>query len=175
LKGIEQGADDFITKPFEKEILIARVANLLKSRNTLQKYFFNEITLKSQDFKVSNEYKEFLEKCIEITEKHLDDPEFSVKTLADELATSPSLLYRKVKSISGKSTNEFIRYIRLRKAAQLLVNSSYNVNQTALLCGFNDVRYFREQFNKLFGIRPSDYIKKYRTNLSEKHRLIKEF
>lgn len=175
LKGIEQGADDFITKPFDKNILIARVANLLKSRNTLQKYFFNEITLKSDDFKVSNEFKEFLEKCIAITEKHLDDPEFNVKVLAEELATSPSLLYRKVKSISGRSTNEFIRYIRLRKAAQLMVNTDYNVNQTAVLCGFNDVRYFREQFSKLFGIRPSDYIKKYRGNLSNKHRVIREF
>ncbi|HTM98689.1 MAG TPA: two-component regulator propeller domain-containing protein [Pedobacter sp.] len=174
LKGIEQGADDFITKPFDKDILLARVANLLKSRNTLQRYFFNEITLKSEDFKVSNEYKEFLEKCIEITEKHIDDPEFNVKTLADELATSPSLLYRKVKSISGKSTNEFIRYIRLRKAAQLMVSSDYNVNQTALLCGFNDVRYFREQFSKLFGIRPSDYIKKYRGNLATKYRVIRQ-
>jgi signal transduction histidine kinase/ligand-binding sensor domain-containing protein/CheY-like chemotaxis protein/AraC-like DNA-binding protein len=175
LKGIEQGADDFITKPFDKDILLARVANLLRSRNTLQKYFFNEITLKSEDFKVSNEYKEFLEKCISITEKHIDDPDFNVKILAEELATSPSLLYRKVKSISGKSTNEFIRYIRLRKAAQLMVNSDYNVNQTALLCGFNDIRYFREQFSKLFGIRPSDYIKKYRGNLSTKHRVIRQF
>lgn len=173
LKGIEQGADDFITKPFDKHILIARVANLLKSRSTLQRYFFNEITLKSEDFKVSTAYKEFLEKCISITEKHIQDPDFNVKTLANELATSPSLLYRKVKSISGKSTNEFIRYIRLRKAAQLFVNTDNNINQTALLCGFNDVRYFREQFSKLFGVKPSEYIKKYRSNLSDKHRVIR--
>ncbi|WP_379041062.1 response regulator [Pedobacter alpinus] len=102
LKGIEQGADDFITKPFDRHILIARVVNLLKSRSTLQRYFFKETTLKSEDFKVSTAYKEFLEKCISITEKHIQDPDFNVKILANELATAPSLLYRKVKSISGK-------------------------------------------------------------------------
>ncbi|RZM20564.1 MAG: AraC family transcriptional regulator, partial [Pedobacter sp.] len=117
----------------------------------------------------------FLERCIAITENHLDNPDFSVKTLADELAISPSLLYKKVKSISGKTTNEFVRYIRLRKAAQLLIDSDYNINQTAIHCGFNDVRYFREQFNKVFGMRPSDYIKKYRTSFSSKHRVIRNF
>ncbi|RZJ78770.1 MAG: hybrid sensor histidine kinase/response regulator, partial [Chryseobacterium sp.] len=66
LKGIEQGADDFITKPFDQHILMARVVNLLKSRNALQQYFLNEITLKSDDFKISSEYKEFLERCIAI-------------------------------------------------------------------------------------------------------------
>jgi signal transduction histidine kinase/ligand-binding sensor domain-containing protein/DNA-binding response OmpR family regulator len=175
LKGIELGADDFITKPFDKDILLARVANLLKSRNVLQQYFLNEITLKSVDFKVSSEDKYFLERCIVITEKHLDDTEFSVKTIADEMAISTSLLYKKTKAISGKSTNEFIRYIRLRAAARMLINTDKNINETALACGFNDVRYFREQFHKVFGMRPSDYVKKYRRQLSAKHRIVKDF
>ena len=91
--------------------------------------------------------------------------------LAQELATTPSALYSKVKSISGRTTNEFIRYIKLRKAAQILVNQDFNINETAMMCGFNDVKYFREQFTKLFGMRPSEYIKKYRIHLSERHRL----
>lgn len=128
------------------------------------------IALNAGCFKVSGHYKEFLDRCIAITERHLDNSDFNVKMLADELATCPSALYKKVKLISGRSTNEFIRYIRLRKAAQLLVTGKYNVNETAMLCGFIDLRYFREQFIKLFGIRPSDYMKKHRINLSDSHR-----
>lgn len=171
LKGIEGGADDYITKPFDKEILIARVTNLLKSRNNIQKYFYNQITLKSDDFKISQELKEFLDKCIKITEKHLQNPEFNVKILADEIGISHSTLYKKVKSISGKSVNEFIRFIRLRKAAELFINTDCNVNEGAFEAGFNDIKYFREQFNKLFEMRPSEYIKKYRKTFNKGYKL----
>jgi signal transduction histidine kinase/ligand-binding sensor domain-containing protein/DNA-binding response OmpR family regulator len=162
LKGIECGADDYITKPFDKELLVARVASLLKSRNNLQKYFYNEITLRGNNLKIPAEYKDFLDKCIAVVEKHLDNEAFSIKILAAEIGMSHSNLYKKVKSISGQSVNGFIRFIRLRKAAELFINTPCNVNEAAFQVGINDIKYFREQFNKLFGMNPSDYIKKYR-------------
>jgi DNA-binding response OmpR family regulator len=162
LQGVEGGADDYIRKPFDNQLLIARVNNLLKSRNNLQKYFYNEITLHKSNQKISPEYKEFLEKCISIVESHLEDEDFTLKILLSEMGMSHSNLFRKVKSISGLSVNVFIRFIRLRKAAELFVTSDYNVNETAFMVGIKDTKYFREQFNKLFKMNPSEYIKKYR-------------
>nr|WP_294900097.1 two-component regulator propeller domain-containing protein [uncultured Pedobacter sp.] len=175
LKGIESGADDFITKPFDKEILVARVANLLRSRSNLHQHFYNQITLKTDDFSVSPDLKKFLESCIEITEKHLDDKDFTVKQLADELDMSHSALYKKVKLISGKSINEFIRFIRLRKVAQLFINTDCKVNEGAYQAGFNDIRYFREQFAKVFGMNPSEYIRTYRNVGSKSYKIGEKF
>ena len=128
----------------------------------LQHYFYNEITLQKNPLKISGEYKEFLERCIAVVEQHLDDETFNVGTLASALGMSHSTLYKKVKSISGQSVNGFIRFIRLRKAAELLINTNTNVNEAATQVGFNSSKYFREQFAKLFGINPSEYIKKYK-------------
>jgi len=174
LEGVEGGADDYITKPFEKELLVARVTNLLKSRNNLQKYFYSEITLNRKSLKISAEYKEFLEKCISIVEKHLEDDDFGVKTLLSELGMSHSNLFRRVKSVSGQSINVFIRFIRLRKAAELFINTNYNVNEIAFQVGINDTKYFREQFNKVFGMNPSEYIKKYRWPFNEHYTVNRE-
>ena len=159
---MEGGADDYMVKPFEKDLLIAKVASLLKNRTNLQHYFFNEITLRETHYKISEEYKVFLDKCIAVVEKHLDNEDFGVKILASELSISHSNLYKKVKSISGQTVNAFIRFIRLRKAAELLINTNVNVNEAASRVGFASPKYFREQFAKLFGMNPSEYIKKYR-------------
>ncbi|BAV04861.1 hybrid sensor histidine kinase/response regulator transcription factor [Filimonas lacunae] len=162
LKGTESGADDYIAKPFDKELLVAKVHTLLKNRNKLQQYFLDEVTLKKSDYKISPEYKTFLDNCIAIIEQHLDDDDFSIKKLSQEMGMSHSVLYRKVKSISGQSIAGFIRFIRLRKAAEQMITSHLTVYEIAALVGMKDVKYFRKQFSALFGMPPSEYIKKYK-------------
>lgn len=162
LKGLDGGADDYISKPFDKDLLIARVANLLAIRNNLRSYFYNAVTLKNNPVKISNEYRTFLDKCIQITEQHLTNDHFNIKILASEVGMSHSNLYRKVKSMSGHTINSFIRFIRLRKAAELLIHSSLNVNEVAVEAGFNNIKYFRSQFFKLFGMNPSEFLRRNR-------------
>jgi AraC-like DNA-binding protein len=97
-----------------------------------------------------------------VVELHLTDTDFSIQTLANELSISHSSLYKKIKSISGLSANGFIRFIRLRKAAEILIHTNHNIFETSYLVGINDIKYFREQFRKLFNMNPSQYMKKYR-------------
>jgi signal transduction histidine kinase/ligand-binding sensor domain-containing protein/DNA-binding response OmpR family regulator len=171
LKGIECGADDYITKPFENELLVARIKSMLKGRDTLKNYFFNEITLKNNSLKIPAEYSDFLSKCITIVEDHLEDETFSLKTFTDEIGMSRSKLFRKIKSISGLSSTEFIRYIRLRKAAELMIQTDLQIKEISFRIGFQDIKYFREQFHKLFEMNPSEFIKKYRKTFINSHNL----
>ncbi|WP_286862327.1 MULTISPECIES: hybrid sensor histidine kinase/response regulator transcription factor [Sphingobacterium] len=161
LKGIEVGADDYVNKPFDKELLLTRVESLIENKNRLHAYFYSEITLKSNDYKVPVAFKDFLQQAIEIVEMHLLDEAFTVKTLAEALGMSHSNMYRRIKSISGKSANEFIRYIRMRRAAQLLIANKTNINETAYSVGFKDIKHFRQHFAKIFGCSPSEYRKRY--------------
>ena len=173
LEGVEGGADDYITKPFDKDLLVARVGNLLTSRDNLQKYFYNEITLNRNDLKISAEYKEFLEKCISITTAHLDEERFTVKDLARELGMSHSSTYKKIKEISGQSVNGFIRFVRLRKAAELFINTNDNIGRISFQVGITDKTHFREHFTKLFGMSPAEYIKKFRKPFNQDYHLDK--
>lgn len=162
LKGVECGADDYITKPFENDLLVARIKSILKGRNTLKQFFLNEVTLKSNNLKIPEEYSQFLAKCIALIEKHLDDENFSATVFTKGMGMSRSNLFRKVKAISGLNISEFIRHIKLKKAAELLIQSDLQIKEVAYKIGFQDVRYFREQFFKLFELNPSDFIRKYR-------------
>jgi DNA-binding response OmpR family regulator len=169
--GFENGADDYISKPFETDFLLARVLGLIRKREELQRYFYNEITHQQHSLTISAEYKEFLDRCIEIVEAHLDDDDFNIQRLALAIGMSHSRLYKKIKAISGQSANAFIRFIRLRKAAELFINTDLNIGQTAFQVGLNDVKYFRDQFTKTFGMKPSEYIRKYRKTLGKQYKL----
>lgn len=125
-------------------------------------YSYYSVTLKKDELIVTAACKEFLERCIAIVEHHIDDYNFSVITLAREMGMSHSALYKKIKSASGQPVNAFIRSVRLRKAAEIMINSGHNINEVAAIVGFTNVKFFRQYFNELFGMKPSEYIKHYR-------------
>jgi signal transduction histidine kinase/ligand-binding sensor domain-containing protein/DNA-binding response OmpR family regulator len=164
ISGVACGADDYIGKPFENELLKARVSAVLQRRDQLRDYFFKQVTRRETNLRITEDDKRFLDRCIAIVERHIDDESLSTETLAKELGKSRSTLYKKLHSLSGQSVKSFIRYIRLRRAAELFVDSDRNVSEVLYGVGFSDVKYFRSQFRKLFGMNPSEYIKTYRRN-----------
>jgi ligand-binding sensor domain-containing protein/DNA-binding response OmpR family regulator len=166
LQGISDGADDYITKPFDDDLLVARVESLLKSRSNLRTYFLDSITLKENTQKVPAEYQEILKKCIDIIEANIHKRDFTIKNFAAEMGMSHRTLYTKIKIISGQTLNAFIRSIRIRRAAMLMLTENMNIAQASVEVGFEDPKYFRQQFVKLFGMTPSEYIKKYKNSFN---------
>jgi signal transduction histidine kinase/ligand-binding sensor domain-containing protein/DNA-binding response OmpR family regulator len=173
LKSMEEGAVDFLSKPFESDVLMARVRSILRSKIELQNYFYKEITLKNSTRNISEEHKNFLYNCIAIIESHLTDSKFDVDTLAKMVGMSYPTLFKRIKATTGQTVNNFVRFIRLRKAAELLIHTNCNVNEAAFQVGINDVKYFREHFNRQFGINPSEFIKKHRANFQISYRINK--
>lgn len=173
LQGISDGADDYITKPFDDDILVARVESLLRSRSNLRKYFLDSITLKENNQKVPAEYQEILKRCIAIIEANIHKRDFTIKHFASEMGMSHRTLYTKIKIISGQTLNAFIRSIRIRRAAMLMLTENINIAQASAEVGFEDPKYFRQQFVKLFGMTPSEYIKKYKSSFNADTNIIK--
>ncbi|MDQ6471663.1 two-component regulator propeller domain-containing protein [Flavobacterium sp. LHD-80] len=166
LQGISDGADDYIMKPFDDDILVARVESLLKNRSNLRTYFLDSITLKENTQKVPAEYQFILKKCIDIVEANIHKKDFTIKTFAQEMGMSHRTLYTKIKIISGQTLNAFIRSLRIRRAAMLMLTEDMNIAQASAEVGFEDPKYFRQQFVKLFGMTPSEYIKKYKSSFN---------
>ncbi|GAA4808167.1 hybrid sensor histidine kinase/response regulator transcription factor [Olivibacter ginsenosidimutans] len=162
LAGLQSGADDYITKPFEVEVLQAKITTLLKSRENLKDYFFNQVTADARLQKISAEDRALHERCIQIIEQNLSDPQFSVNTLAADCAMSYATLSNRIKEIHDLSLNQYIRTVRLHMAAKRLLSTDATVYEVAYQVGIRDLKYFREQFAKQYGMNPSEYIKQYR-------------
>lgn len=162
VSGLETGADIYLTKPFSTKILELNVRNLLAAREKLRERFSQQIITLPEETTpvhtfVNTVEKEFLDKVMQIVDEHMDDPDFGVEKLARKVAMSPPILYKKIKAVSNMSVNEFVKSLKLKKAAQLLQQTDMTVYEVAYNVGYNDRKYFSREFKKQFGKTPREY------------------
>lgn len=160
LKGMEMGADDYITKPFSPPLLKAKLFNILKSRKRLKEYYAENKEIVPENIAFNTLDEEFLKEAIAIIENHLSDSDFSVDKFSREIGMSRSNLYLKFKAITGESATDFIKRIRFTKAVELMQTQRYTIAQVAYMCGFNSPSYFSTAFKQYFGYMPSEYMEK---------------
>ena len=158
LEGFKAGVNDYITKPFTFEILASRIRNLLAQQELLQKRFQKQIEVNPQEVTITPVDEKFLKQALEVVEKNMDNPEFSVEDFSREMFMNRVTLYRKILSITGKTAIEFIRSIRLKRAAQLLEKSGMSIAEIAYEVGFNNPKNFTKSFKEEFKILPSQYV-----------------
>lgn len=158
-EGLETGADDYITKPFDEKILNIRVKNLIDSRRKLRERYSKEITLMPRDITITQPDEKLLDKVIKVIEENIADNDLKVEWIAKEIGMSHSVLYKKVLALTDVTLVEFIRNIRLKKASILLKNSNASISEISHDVGFVDPKYFSKCFQKLFGLTPSSFVK----------------
>jgi signal transduction histidine kinase/DNA-binding response OmpR family regulator len=157
IQGLECGADDYVTKPFNTQILMARVKNLMDLRRQLQEKYKREIRLQPAEIPVSSVEQEFMKDLQKAMEANLSDPEFNIDRLADLLYMSRATLNRKIRALTGESANRYIQVYRLKRGAQLLKDNFGNVTQVAFAVGFSSTPYFAKCFKEIFHQTPQSY------------------
>lgn len=157
ISSFETGADEYITKPFSYRLLLTRIENLLESRENLKKLFRSRISLEPSAVTVTSLDEKLLKRCIEVVEQYMDDSDLNVEKMCHEVGVSRPQLYRKLKSLTGLSINEFIRSIRLKRAAQLLSQGNSSIKEVMFEVGFSNSSYFTRAFKEEFNCTPKEY------------------
>lgn len=163
LQGLANGADDYITKPFNLDILSLRIKALLQRR---REGYSRPMEIEPNKINITSLDEKLIKKAIRYVEEHMDSSELSVEELSRELGMSRVHLYKKLSSITGKTPIEFIRIIRLKRAAQYLRESQLSISEIAYKTGFNNMKFFRKYFKEEFGILPSEYQDKHGKNIN---------
>lgn len=158
INGYEKGADAYITKPFSTQILALNVKNILATKEAGRQKFVRDILLNPEPIKIESPDDKFLAKLMQIIEKNIDNTDFDVTALTQEIGMSKTVLYKKVQSITNLSVADLIKSIRLKQAAYLLEHQQMSVADVAFAVGFNDRKYFSKEFKKQYEVSPSEYL-----------------
>ncbi|MBO7457158.1 MAG: response regulator [Paludibacteraceae bacterium] len=158
LQALEYGADDYVTKPFEPEYLRARVHNILVQREQLEHSYRQRLMrLEPQKTDEPIPGDAFLAKLLDVMERQMDNNTLTVDELVEEMGMGRTVFFNKLKSLTGLSPVEFIREMRIKRAAQLLEERQYNITEVTYMVGMNDSRYFAKCFKNTYGVTPSEY------------------
>jgi len=167
LEGLTYGADDYITKPFNIPYFKARIQNLFEQRKRLQGFYREQLTdfgqqksavdTEPKPFVIPSQDETLLKKAAQIIEEHISDSDFSIDQLASTLGMSRSVFFNKVKSLTGLAPIEFIRDLKMKRAAELLASGDYLVKEVSYMIGISDTKYFGKCFKTQFGLTPQEY------------------
>ncbi len=157
IEGYSHGADEYLIKPFHPDELRARARNLLAQRQKLRERFGRELVVRPSAVPITSVEEQFLHRAIAIVEQHVGDSSFMVEQLAEALNMSRMQLHRKLKAVTNQSATEFVRHLRLQRAADLLAGRSASVSEVAFAVGFESLSYFSKSFRDQFGVLPSEY------------------
>ena len=166
VEGLRLGADDYITKPFNVEMLRLRVKKFIEKRENRQRQFREKMDVAPSEITITSVDEQFIQRAIKICEEHMSDTEFSVEVLGQELSLSRTYLYKKLINITGKGPAEFIRTIRLKRGKQYLEQSMMPISDIAAELGYANPKRFTENFKAEYGMSPSEYSKKVRAERS---------
>lgn len=158
IEGLETGADDYLTKPFNERILLARINNILQNRQEIRKKICQEMIINPKEITLNTQDGIFLSKLVDYIEEHIEESEFNIMQVAVDMSMSHSNLYKKVKALTGMTVIGFIKDFRLKRSAQLLVQNELNITEVAYRVGYSDRRHFSQDFKKKFNQTPKEYI-----------------
>lgn len=160
-RGLEAGAEDYIAKPFNMEMLSLKVSRIIERQKKTREQFKRKVDITTSEVEITSMDEKFVKKAVALVEANISSSEFLVEDLCREMGMSRVYFYKKILSLTDKTPSEFIRFIRLKRAADLLEKSQLFVNEVAFQVGFNDPKYFRKYFKDEFGISPNEYKKKF--------------
>jgi DNA-binding response OmpR family regulator len=160
LAGLQTGASDYMTKPFNFEILLSKIKNLLSQQDTLKKTYQKQVQVQASEVVSESADDKFIQQALAVVEQNISNPDFSVEELSRQMFMSRVALYKKLLSLSGKTPIDFIRSIRLQRAAQLLEKNEMTVAEVAYEVGFNNPKYFTKYFKQEYNVLPSAYHEK---------------